>query len=135
MIKARFGVACLLFCRGINQSARCWILWLCKMRGTLLQSFFVTSQITLVALREHRPLWPRQIITSICPLQKMLSLGGERPTLPLPSPQKSFGLLPALRSGYATAIMLFFCSFTHLRIFRSPPKFNQFFFVLPRTPP
>ena len=28
-----------------------------------------------------------------------------------------------------------FCSFTHLRIPRSPPKCNQFFIVLPRTPP
>ena len=27
-----------------------------------------------------------------------------------------------------------FCSFTHLRIPRSLPKFNQFFIVLPRTP-
>ena len=48
---------------------------------------------------------------------------------------KGFGSLPAPRSGYATTIMVFFCSFTHLRIPRSPPKFNQFFIVLPRTPP
>ena len=45
------------------------------------------------------------------------------------------GSLPAPRSGYANAIMVFFGSFTHLRILRSPPKFNQFFIVLPRTPP
>ena len=31
--------------------------------------------------------------------------------------------------------MVFFCSFTHLTIPRSPPKFNQFFLVLLRTPP
>ena len=49
--------------------------------------------------------------------------------------KKSFGQLPAPRSGYATTIMVFFCSFTHLRIPRSPQKFNQFFIVLPRTPP
>ena len=49
--------------------------------------------------------------------------------------KRSFGSLPASRSGYATTIMVFFCSFTHLRIPRSPPKFNQFFIVLPRTPP
>ena len=28
-----------------------------------------------------------------------------------------------------------FCSFTHLRKPRSPPKFNQIFIVLPKTPP
>ena len=38
------------------------------------------------------------------------------------------GMLPLLS-------WFFFCSFTHLRIPRSPPKFNQFFTVLPRTPP
>ena len=43
-----------------------------------------------------------------------------------PQKKKSFGSLPAPRSGYATTIMVFFCSFTHLRIPRSPPKFNQF---------
>ena len=48
--------------------------------------------------------------------------------------KKSFGLLPAPRSGYATTIMVFFCLFTHLRIPRSPPKFNQFFIVDPYYP-
>ena len=48
---------------------------------------------------------------------------------------KAFGSLPAPRSGYVTTIMVFVCSFTHLRIRRSPPTFNQFFSVLPRTPP
>ena len=48
---------------------------------------------------------------------------------------KGFGSLPAPRSGYGTTIMVSFCSFTHLRIPRLPPKFNQFFIVLPRTPP
>ena len=40
---------------------------------------------------------------------------------------KGSGSLPAPRSGYVTAIMVFLCSFTHLRIPRSPPKFNQLF--------
>ena len=48
---------------------------------------------------------------------------------------KGFGSLPAPRSGYATTIMVFFCSFTHLRTPRSPPQFSQFFIVLPRIPP
>ena len=43
--------------------------------------------------------------------------------------------LPSPRSGYATTITVFFCSFTHLTIPRSPPKFNQFFLVLLRTHP
>ena len=47
---------------------------------------------------------------------------------------KGLGSLPAPRSGYATNIMVFSCSFTQLGIPRSPPKFNQFFIVLPRTP-
>ena len=49
--------------------------------------------------------------------------------------KKGSGSLPAPRSGYAKTIMVFFCSFTHLTIPRSPPKFNQFFLVLLRTPP
>ena len=36
------------------------------------------SLSVLEALRERRPLWPRQIITPILPTVKMLSLGGER---------------------------------------------------------
>ena len=63
-------------------------------------------------------------------------------TTPRPRPppkkkkqKKTNESLPAPRYGYATTIRVFFCSFTHLRIPRSPPKFNQFFIVLPRTPP
>ena len=75
------------------------------------------------------------------PTVKLLSLGSERLPPPSPPPQKkkkkkkkSFGSLPAPRSGYATAIMVFVCSCTHLRILRSPPKCNQFFTVLPSSP-
>ena len=49
--------------------------------------------------------------------------------------KKCSGSLPSPRSGYATTITVFFCSFTHLTIPRSPPKFNQFFLVLLRTRP
>ena len=49
--------------------------------------------------------------------------------------KKVSGSLPSPWSGYATTIMVFFCSFTHLTIPRSPPKFNQFFLVLLRTRP
>ena len=87
----------------------------------------------LEALRELRPPWPRQIITVILPTVKMLSFGCER--LPTPLKKKSSGSLPAPRSGCATTITLFFCSFTHLIIPRSLPKFNQFFLVLLRTRP
>ena len=45
-----------------------------------------TKNITLEALRERRPPWPRQIITPILPTVKMLSLGCER----LPTPLKNF---------------------------------------------
>ena len=74
----------------------------------------------------------------ILPTVKMLSLGCER--LPLlkkkkKKKKKGSGSLPAPRSGYATTIMVFFGSFTHLTIPRSPPKFNQFFLVLLWTPP
>ena len=61
--------------------------------------------VKLEVLRECRPPWPRPIIAPILPTVKMLSLGGER----LPPPKKkSFGSLPAPRSGYATTIMVFF---------------------------
>ena len=92
----------------------------------------------LEALRERRPPWPRQIITLILSTVKMLSLGCERlPTILKKKKKKKkvSGSLPAPWSGCATTIMLFFCSFTHLAIPRSPPKFNQFFLVLLRTRP
>ena len=50
---------------------------------------------------------------------KMLNPGGERLT------PKGFGSLLAPQSGYATDIMVFSCSFSHLRIPRSPPKFHN----------
>ena len=67
----------------------------------------------------------------------MLSLGGER-LLPPPEKKRSFGSLPALRSGYATTIMVFF--FAHLIVLEYPDhhpnlKFNQFFIVLPQYLP
>ena len=73
----------------------------------------------------------------ILPTVKMLSLGCERlaPLKKKKKKKKGSGSLPAPRSGYATTIMVFFCSFTHLAIPRSPPKFNQFFLVLLWTPP
>ena len=36
------------------------------------------STVTIEALRERRPPWPRQIITPILPTVEMLSLGGEK---------------------------------------------------------
>ena len=91
----------------------------------------------LEALRERRPPWPRQIITPILSTVKMLSLGCERLPTPLKKKKKKkgSGSLPSPRSGYATTITVFFCSFTHLTIPRSPPKFNQFLLVLLRTRP
>ena len=92
----------------------------------------------LEPLRERRPPWPRQIITLIFNTVKMLSLGCERLPTPLKKKKKKkkgSGSLPSPRSGYATTITVFFCSFTHLTIPRSPPKFNQFFLVLLRTRP
>ena len=76
----------------------------------------------------------------------MLSLGGEKlPPPPPPSPppkkekrkkkrKRKFGSLPAPRSGMPPLLCFFVCSFTHLRMPRSPPKFNQFFIVLPQDP-
>ena len=78
----------------------------------------------------HHDLVMLQINTLIVPTVIMLSLGGERL-----APKVLDHYLPAPRSVYVTAIMVFLWSFTHLRIHRSTPKFNQFFTVLPRTPP
>ena len=94
----------------------------------------------LEALRERRPPWPRQIITPILPTVKMLSLGCERLPTPLKKKKKKkkkkgSGSFPSPRSGYATTITVYFCSFTHLTIPRSPLKFNQFLLVLLRTRP
>ena len=97
------------------------------------------GSMELEALRECRPPWPRQIITPILPTVKMFSLGCERLPTPLKKKKKKkkkgSGSLPSPRSGYATTITVYFCSFTHLAIPRSPPKFNQFFLVLLRTRP
>ena len=73
---------------------------------------------TLEALRECRPPWPRQIITLILPTVKMLSLGCARLPIPLKKKKKKkgSGSLPATRSGYATTMTVFVCSFTHLTI-------------------
>ena len=67
----------------------------------------------------------RQIITPILPTVKMLSFGGGRLPPPPPRPPQKraldhylhhdLGMLPLL-SG------VFVCSFSHLRIPRSPPK-------------
>ena len=65
---------------------------------------FMCNHNKLEALRERRPPWPRQIITTILPTAKILSLGGERQP-----PQKKIGSLPAPRSGYATNIRVLFC--------------------------
>ena len=61
----------------------------------------------LEAHRERRPPWPRHIITPILPTVKMLSLGGKR-LPPTKKKEKSFGSLPAPRSGYATTVMVVF---------------------------
>ena len=112
-----------------------------SVKNNLLSNVNVELQFKkkLEALRERRPPWPRQIITLILPTVKMLSLGCERLPTPLKKKKKKkkkgSGSLPAPRSGYATTITVFFCSFTHLTIPRSPPKFNQFFLVLLRTRP
>ena len=117
----------------------------CVMNGSKI--FFdiqTRKELQLEALRERRPPWPRQIITLILPTVKMLSIGCERLGPPPPPPlkkkkkkKKKFWIiiLPAPRSGYATTITVVFCSFTHLTIPRSPPKFNQFFLSLLTTPP
>ena len=105
----------------------------------LLQENTYHFSCQLEALRERRPPWPRQLITPILPTVKMLSLGCERLPTPLKKKKKKkkkgSGSLPSPRSGYATTNTVYFCSFTHLKIPRSPPKFNQFFLVLLRTRP
>ena len=93
------------------------------------------SLIQLEALRERRPPWPRQIITLILPTVKMLSLGCERLPTPLKKKKKKKVLNHYLHHNVGMLPLLFFCSFTHLTIPRSPPKFNQFFFVLLGTRP
>ena len=97
------------------------------------------KHIQLEALRERRPPWPRQIIPLIWSTVKMLSLGGER----LPPPQKKKKKKERKKFWIITCTTIWvcyhyyggFCSFTHLKVSRSPPKFNQFFLVLPGRPP
>ena len=79
-------------------------------------------RLQLEALREHRPPWPRQIITPILPTVKMLSLGCERLPTPIKKLKKKkkkkvldhylhhdLGMLPLLR-----------CIFAHLLILQYP---------------
>ena len=89
---------------------------------------FKIKQI-LEALGERRPPWLRQIITPIFSNVIMLNLGGERLNRKVLDHylHHDLGMLPLL--------WCFICSFTHHRIPRSPPNFNQFFIVLHRTPP
>ena len=87
----------------------------------------------LEALRERRPPWPRQIITPTLPTVNILSLGGER--LAPPPKKKKFWIITCTTIWVYHHYYGVFCSFTHLRIPKSPPKFNQFFRVLPRTSP
>ena len=74
------------------------------------------------------------------PTVKLLSLGGERLTPPpkkkkKKKKKKGFGSLPAPRFGYATTIMVFFAHLLILKYSDQHSKFNQFFIVLPKTPP
>ena len=98
----------------------------------------VTSRFSPQHLKAVDPgLYKKAVIRS----KVKVSLGCERLPTPLKKKKKKkkkkggSGSLPAPRSGCATTITLFFCSFTHLTIPRSPPKFNQFFLVLLRTRP
>ena len=91
----------------------------------------------LESLRERRPPWPRQIITLMLPTVKMLSLGCERLLTPLKKKKKKkrFWIITFTTIWVCYHYYGVFCSFTHLTIPRSPPKFNQFFLVLLRNRP
>ena len=80
----------------------------------------------LDALRECRPPWPRQIITSILPTVKMLSLGGER-------------LTPKVLDHYLhcnlVMLQLLWCIFAHLLILDNLDHHqNLMFFIVPSRP-
>ena len=100
-------------------------IWKCEPRLTQSATGVIVKR---EALGERRPPWPRQIITPILPNVKTLRLGGERLTPKVLDLYMYHGLV------MLTLLSWFFCSFTHLRIPRSPPKFNQFFIALLRTP-
>ena len=57
-----------------------YVLTDCALRTQLSHAAEAASQTTTVteleAPKERRPPWPRQIITSVLPTVKMLSLGG-----------------------------------------------------------
>ena len=81
----------------------------CSVR-TIKRGHIITI---LEALRERRPPWPRQIITLILPIVKMLSLGCER--LPPPPSKKrvldhylhhDLGMLPLLWWIFAHLLIL-----------------------------
>ena len=115
---------------------RCIQINVCGLLYSAMGIGFVAFNQIVESLRERSPPWPRQIITLILPTVKMLSLGCESLPTPLKKEEKKGSRsLPSPGSGYFTTITVFFCSFTHLTIPRSPPKFNQFFLVLLRTSP
>ena len=75
------------------------------------------NMFKLEALRERRPLWPRQIITLILPTVKMLSLGCER--LPTPLKKKNKVLDHYLHEDLGM-LPLLWCFFGHLLILQYP---------------
>ena len=117
-------------CRWVIQTNRCRPT--CRFEFNGSYPIVPSSHLQLEALRECRPPWPRQIITPILPTVKRLSLGGER--LP-PKNNNNNKVLIITCTTIWVCNPVFFFSFTHLRIPKSPPKFNQFVTVLPRTPP
>ena len=74
----------------------------------------------LEALRERRPPWPRQIITSILPTVKMLSLGGERLPPPPPPKKKKKKVLDHYLHHDLGMLPLLSCFFAHLLILEYP---------------
>ena len=77
---------------------------------------------TLEALREHRPPWPRQIITLIFPTVKMLSLGCERLPTPLKKKKKKKKGLDHYLHHDLGMLPLLWCFFAHLLILQCPDK-------------
>ena len=87
------------------------------------------SQCTLHTHKHSHTIlsYTRSPATLILPTVKMLSLGVRRLTSKVLDHYLHHNLV-------MLQLLCFYCSFTNLIRRKSPPKFNQLFIVLPRTP-
>ena len=110
----------------------------CILNTHKIRSFWVG----VVTQKHTKPRSTQRVQTSLAEadhyahIAHCKNVDGERlPPPPPPPPQKKRIITCTMIWVCHHYYGFFFCSFTHLKRPRSPPKFNQFVIVLLRTPP